>query len=74
MGDKGVHTFPMGSSLKVNIIAQLGSELAYLEATVQYFRNKNCFVFKICSFVLLFYWHIKLLVLFNVKSILLEER
>ena len=32
--DKGVHTFPKGISLKVNVIAQMEFKLAYLEATV----------------------------------------
>ena len=35
-GDKGVHTFLQGISLKVNVITWLEFELAYCEVTVQY--------------------------------------
>ena len=33
--DKGVHAFPKSISLKVNIIVQLGFELAYYDVEVQ---------------------------------------
>ena len=38
-GDEGVHTFPKGISLKVNIIAWLEIKFAYLKTTVQYFTH-----------------------------------
>ena len=34
----GVHAFPKSINPKVNIIAQLGIELAYFETAVQHFR------------------------------------
>ena len=38
-GNKGVHAFPKGISLKVNLIARLEFELAYFEAAVQLFSH-----------------------------------
>ena len=37
--DKGVHAFPKGISLKVNVMAQLGFEFAYSKAAVQLFNH-----------------------------------
>ena len=37
MKDTGVHAFPKGIGLKVNIIARLGFELSHFEVAVQYF-------------------------------------
>ena len=36
--EKGVHTFPKGISLKVNVIARLEFELAYYDSAVQRFN------------------------------------
>ena len=36
--DKGVHAFPKSISLKVNVIVQLGFELAHFETAVQPFN------------------------------------
>ena len=36
-GDKGIHTFPNSISSKVNVIAQLGFELANFEAAIKHF-------------------------------------
>ena len=38
---KKVHTFPKWISLKVNVIARLGFELAYFEVAVQPLRYGN---------------------------------
>ena len=38
-GDKVVHTFPEGISLKINVIVGLPFQLAYFEATVQHFSH-----------------------------------
>ena len=37
--DKGVHTFPKGIFLKVNIIARLENELAYYDSAVHRFNH-----------------------------------
>ena len=37
--DKGVHTFPKGICLKVNVIARLGFELAYYDPAIQRFDH-----------------------------------
>ena len=37
--DKGVHTFPKGICLKVNIIARLEYELAYYDSAVHRFNH-----------------------------------
>ena len=37
--DKGVHTFPKGICLKVNVIARLEFELAYYDSAVQRFNH-----------------------------------
>ena len=37
--DKGVHTFPNGIILKVNVIARVEFELAYFKAVVQQFSH-----------------------------------
>ena len=37
--DKGVHTFPKGICLKVNIIVRLENELAYYDSAVHHFNH-----------------------------------
>ena len=37
--DKGLHTFPIGISPKVNVVAGLEFELAYYDVTVQHFSH-----------------------------------
>ena len=37
--DKGVHTFPKGICLKVNVIARLEYELTYYESAVHHFNH-----------------------------------
>ena len=37
--DKGVHTFPKGICLKVNVIARLEYELAYYDSAVRRFNH-----------------------------------
>ena len=39
VGDKLVHTFPKGISLKVNVIARLEFELTYYDAAVQHISH-----------------------------------
>ena len=39
LGYKGVHTFPKGISPKVNVIAQVESELVHFEAAVHHFHH-----------------------------------
>ena len=39
MGDKRVHSFPKSISLKVNIIARFGFELAYFDTVFQHLRH-----------------------------------
>ena len=36
-GDKGVHIFPKGICMKVNVIVEVEFELSYFEAAVQHF-------------------------------------
>ena len=50
LGDKWVHTFSRGISLKVKAIAQLEFELAYFEAAIKYF---TCYTTKevVCNFM-----------------------